>query len=1095
MIARQSLLDEIESLPHSGRRLRMVELGRATGRNAAAAALVTELATSPEAWERLLALYTFCGSGEGELVVAALEDISRPVRRVAATLLADVRDPELVARALAADHPPRLLRRAFKALHRRRRRGLLDRILEARLELKPEPWVVDQLSLGSAGLVERWLPIVVEEWSFDWKPLVRRHPESLAAFLASRIIAVENPDWRWIELYRAWSSELARRAPAVSLELLSECRRRKELLLHLSALKQLARQRPREVIELVQGEGGDVGRAGSASEFLSWIDFSPAAHRLGSEALTFLVQNAPGSLDDGAGGPIWFERLAPNDRESVLAAFLGKGADRWGGFLLRYLPREGPGAEDRENAFARWCMAHRDHQGNIRCLVLEALPRDLREREARRHLARPAVLAGHPPEGLAYARLLSFTEARQCLELFFQHPDPNLRAEAARELLATLREDPGSLREALAWAATRKSEPTRVWRSILEPFSRLPASAFSPEDLPTIAEILRQALAAGGQVEEAERWMAQLSRVDAGFAEEGLLAVYAAGGLSQRCYTWLTPAQASRLGDRIVAAKSEKSWVFEWIWLARALGPGLANASRVLERLEEDLLQSPDWDVGEAALQLLGQHAPRRFEEVAEGLVRARQVECCHIPVVDWIGKRRHDLLPLLLEAASLNGKGLWISGELIGISDFPRFSPRQQQAIAAILPAMSGEEPRLVLEANLALRLRLPWCDPEPVIRLAKSGSEAAIGGLARLEGPLRIELLLGMLSDDHATSGLEAWRTIFDEVPKAQIFDALRSASLSLDLETRIPRVLGLCDDAEAHEELLRWQGRCVHRDLEIAWMQALWPYLEDPRTWRVFENIAGDPFWTVAIRLVDLADAFLYRRHDELAARLLARLLERPEAALRRQLLDRARDLKLPDRSRTFFRALVAQLAAADLEEATVAFAAVVVRMHPDEVDEVAAAFAGLDRRHLEALTRMWNDAPFDYRETHPKLLLAERLLPRLEADPALAPHFVRVGGAYWDFREMAANFERLADRGWMYHEVFEAALEAVPNADHPDPLEALLRRSSHWQLRRLGLELLVIRASWSAERRELLEIYRNDPAPGVAGPASFVFPPVS
>jgi hypothetical protein len=30
-------------------------------------------------------------------------------------------------------------------------------------------------------------------------------------------------------------------------------------------------------------------------------------------------------------------------------------------------------------------------------------------------------------------------------------------------------------------------------------------------------------------------------------------------------------------------------------------------------------------------------------------------------------------------------------------------------------------------------------------------------------------------------------------------------------------------------------------------------------------------------------------------------------------------------------------------------------------------------------------------------------------------------------------------------------------------------------------------------WTADRRELLERYRKDPSPAVAGPASFVMPP--
>ncbi|WP_437769283.1 hypothetical protein WMF27_09265 [Sorangium sp. So ce281] len=72
-----------------------------------------------------------------------------------------------------------------------------------------------------------------------------------------------------------------------------------------------------------------------------------------------------------------------------------------------------------------------------------------------------------------------------------------------------------------------------------------------------------------------------------------------------------------------------------------------------------------------------------------------------------------------------------------------------------------------------------------------------------------------------------------------------------------------------------------------------------------------------------------------------------------------------------------------------------------------------------------------------------------------------------------------------------------LDLRPSSSRLGELEQELRASPDPRLRRLALEALVQAASpkngWTAERRELLERYRKDPSPAVAGPASFIMPP--
>ncbi|WP_437605402.1 hypothetical protein WMF20_30315 [Sorangium sp. So ce834] len=71
-----------------------------------------------------------------------------------------------------------------------------------------------------------------------------------------------------------------------------------------------------------------------------------------------------------------------------------------------------------------------------------------------------------------------------------------------------------------------------------------------------------------------------------------------------------------------------------------------------------------------------------------------------------------------------------------------------------------------------------------------------------------------------------------------------------------------------------------------------------------------------------------------------------------------------------------------------------------------------------------------------------------------------------------------------------------MAAVHGCVHPSLLEEALRGSDDPRLRRLALEALAQAASpengRTAERRALLERYRKDPSPAVAGAASFVAP---
>jgi hypothetical protein len=106
---------------------------------------------------------------------------------------------------------------------------------------------------------------------------------------------------------------------------------------------------------------------------------------------------------------------------------------------------------------------------------------------------------------------------------------------------------------------------------------------------------------------------------------------------------------------------------------------------------------------------------------------------------------------------------------------------------------------------------------------------------------------------------------------------------------------------------------------------------------------------------------------------------------------------------------------------------------------------------------------------------------------DSPPTSRPRSKKLGEALVD----------LSKKELLYHDAMEAALGAVRSCVHPGLVEEVLQQQQDARLRRLGLAALVEAASpkhgWTKERRARLEEYRRDAAPGVSGPANFVFPP--
>jgi hypothetical protein len=177
------LLQECESLTHSGRMRRMVELGHLAATDASIQTTLEVLAQG-EVYQRFLALQACQGSRDAGHVLRALDDASRLVRTLALRLAALICDDEMLQRALLA-LPLERKRALAQRLGRHDRQAAVDRYLATLAE--SETAVLSALlPYSSREAVERYFAQAKERLDLlTLCRLARRHPTLMIEYLRS----------------------------------------------------------------------------------------------------------------------------------------------------------------------------------------------------------------------------------------------------------------------------------------------------------------------------------------------------------------------------------------------------------------------------------------------------------------------------------------------------------------------------------------------------------------------------------------------------------------------------------------------------------------------------------------------------------------------------------------------------------------------------------------------------------------------------------------------------------------------------------------------------------------------------------------------
>jgi hypothetical protein len=718
---------------------------------------------------------------------------------------------------------------------------------------------------------------------------------------------------------------------------------------------------------------------------------------------------------------------------------------------------------------------------------------------------------------MAYARLLGFVEARAALAPFLGHPEGEERAKAQRLLVATVLHDRGALAEALKNVRGRKFEQDPVRRAMIEALAALPVARFGPEHLEDVGAVVQDALDAAdlspATAAAVERLVVRLFRVDGAWGARWLARLLSVRGAISTLGLGegLTREEAARLAPalaQLVDLWCTKERAAAVIWLAQSLGERLAAVPPVLGALERLARELPFAGVAARALALLRAHDRPRLGRLVPELLREDRSFVLIGTVAGYVSRRRQDLLDPLLEGRPMTGR--FATGRTHWVIDFEaghgRWTARQQERYAAGLRALLADATSDVPTLRFALStlVRLAYADASAITPFASDPRppvrEMAIRGLPWLDAGEGVPVLLECLGDDRARWAIYALRKAFAEMRRERVLAELRAApTTKVTVAKEVVRLLGEVGGDDAYLDLLRLDAPGTHRDVRIALLRALWDHLERPETWAVFERAARDPDWIVASKLADVPLGRLSPGAEARVVDLLATILGRAEPEARLALLRRAAYLPLRDEQRSLFRRLLAHLGTPAPEEAAEALSAVLARMRPEgETEAVVQRIEELlpERRHLVALLPALSARLGPYAPPH-HVAVGHGVLAALKADALAAPQYLALAARLLDWKGLSEALAELGQRDLLHHDAMVAAIDAVRGCVHPARLEERLRESRDPRLRRLALAALERAAApkngWSKERRALLEVYRRDPSPAVAGPASFVAPP--
>jgi hypothetical protein len=1050
---------ERDAPTHTARVQRMLEIGR----QAAERAALLETLNAGSVSARLMAMYTGFTSRDSALVLRGLGDAATVVRSVAVKLV-----PLALSDAQFQTLLPTLPKRQLRAvLSLWKRAGRSSAPVDAALEASSDPrWQTVLLPFASEACAQRHIALLEAAFVHDWQRVARAHPNTVLERLQAMLGAARGFEPRLIWQLNAVLPALADAVPDAALTLLP-------LALRHAAIGQLNPQalaecRPQAVAAL-EVQSADRSR----------INWQRRAHRLEADTLDALLERHAGTLTD-----------------------------------LTYTLRRLPPAR-RRDLYTRFAAGWRDKDGAIPLAWLRFLPADLREREARHHLALPA-LATRPAQRLPYASLLSWVDANAFLEPFIKHPDPQLRQLAAAALLGAVRFDRASAAQALRFALQRKNEQDPVRMVMLEGLAALPVATWQTEHLKDLGQVIRDALDAADlsymTATHAQALVGRLLPFHTAWAVEWLATlVKERGSINLYGLGWrMDDAAAQRLEGALLPVL--RSWFSQQregfiVQALSAFGPRLRALEKFANLLEQLVSSAAYPGTSGQALALLRRYQRQRFAKLAPALLKKDESWILDHSVLYHVHRHHQNLLTPFIPGKVLRGRfahGHRARSILPLYKGFHRWTPAQQLLFAQTLEAITGDKRDMPSLFNVVQQLAaIPEASPNRIAEIAQGGKmihaalrDTALRALARLEEGKGVPFLLEAMNDDRARIAIYALRRALTEMPAARALETLQKMPLEkVTVAKEVVRLIGELRTPEARTELLLRSRQNLHRDVRVSVLRALWDHLESADTWTVFNEAAVSSDPAIADGVIRIpAQALAPDAQSRLVA-LLGVLLAHPDLRVRTETLSRLESLPITDRERTLLPKLLERLNSAYPDETRLAASALFATYSSGDSAGFASAVTAIlpNRPALRITLEVLGTHLHWQRERAQDLTRAT--LRALEPDGITATlrAVLSLEGLPWS--EAAAALKQLEAAGQLHPESLMRAVATVGTVQRTDraqlsTLERDLRDDPSPNLRRIALAaLLSTGRKWTATRLERLDAYRRDPSLLVAAAAQF------
>ena len=563
--------------------------------------------------DRRLAVIACATSRDGEAVLRATSDPSERVRARAYALVPLVCDERQTTLALQRAWEVRRDRAIVEALRDKGSTDAIDAHLQWLMDERKDPRACDLLPCASETFVRAHLDRALDRPSAAfWKRLGRYAPNVLADVLAAAIErdrGAPDPDWK--RRIEDALPDLCAKAPDGALRMI---RALLERGLDPQGIATVARYRPGAVLALLLPRGP-----------LPDGLFTTSVARLTEAERAAAIASNPRSIGTAESA---VERCGRASAAPMLRAWLPV-ADRfpaWGGPLLVHA--DGLEPEARERVFEAWSRAAQNAEGVIARERLDALPTDLQEREARRHLHRVTELTTRPATRITYAEHLPWDEAVAELAAYAGHPEGAMRGVAAYTLLRVVGHRVAETElpaRGLALVRAKKHEQDPVRRSMLGALATWPKAAWRREHLADVSVILRDALDAADLSQHTaqlcEGLVLALFGLDAAWGSEALATLVRERGVlyNPRLGDHLDDVQVAAAGPALLAIATTWSSTErhpQFLALVTSLGKRVSLVSGLVDLLQ-DVHTAAVWPyVALEALVLIHRVDPDRYERL-----------------------------------------------------------------------------------------------------------------------------------------------------------------------------------------------------------------------------------------------------------------------------------------------------------------------------------------------------------------------------------------------------------------------------------------------------------------------------------------------